>query len=596
MTVRPARSAVPVEQTWNLEGLYPTPEDWEADLAAVDASLPDLSRYAGRLGDGPQELLACLRTRDRIEKHAYRVYWYAHNRLSEDQADPARQSFQARGTAMYARVASALSFIRPELLALPDGTVESYLGSEPELGIYRLQLTDILAEKKHMLGTEAESVLAQMSELMGAPYDIWNSTTNADIKFDPVTDEEGNQVPMSLSAMMRLLQSHDRSVRAAAYESARKGFADHKRTIAAAFAAAQKRDATVARLRRYSSSLAAELEPEYLPEALFHNLLKVAEEGTEHFRRYMSFRRRELGLDTLMPWDLQAPLDLDLKADISYEDAFALIKEALAPLGSGYRTILERAHGERWVDWADNAGKRFGAYSAPIYDYNPVICMTWQGKVADAFTLAHELGHSAHAVFARKQPFPYYHSGLFLAEMASTANELLLARHMLKTTTDRALRRYVLTRALSAFTSNFFGGSLSAAFQLHVHEAVEKGQALTYESITEAFTAILKRWYGDTVEVTPEGMGHTWMRAPHNFRGFYSYQYATGISAAAAFVDAILSEGEPAVKRFLGFLNAGSSAHAIDILKEAGVDMTTPEPIEKAVALFADLVDELERT
>jgi oligoendopeptidase F len=301
-------------------------------------------------------------------------------------------------------------------------------------------------------------------------------------------------------------------------------------------------------------------------------------------------------VERLESWDLSAPLDADVDAEITFKDAYGMIVNALAPLGTAYRAILDRAFAERWIDWADNEGKEAGAYSWGCFGYHPVIMMTWQGKIADAFTLAHELGHTVHSVLSgENQPFIYSGYTSFLAEMASTTNELLLARYLLKTTSNRKLRRYVLTRALGAFTSNFWGGSTMAALQLQMHEAVERGEPLSYESISLMQADILKRWHGDTVNITPEGAGAQWLRTLHHFRNFYSYQYATGISAAAAFTDSILTDGEPAVRRYLGFLSAGSSAHDIDILRAAGLDMTTSAPIEKAVAYFGQLVTELEQ-
>ncbi|MDF2630625.1 MAG: oligoendopeptidase [Symbiobacteriaceae bacterium] len=559
MSKRLTRQEAPIEQTWDLEGLYPTTAAWEADLAKVEASLPTLAGYQGRLGEGPATLLACLNEYFAGNQRMSQVFWFAYNSCTVDQGNPVVQGMRDRAMAMLARAEAAAAFIKPEILALPEGVVKQYLEEEPGLGLYRLYLSDLLAEKAHMLGAEAEGVIAAMGELTEAPYIIWQNTTAADIVFEPVTDEKGNVVPMSVAALFRLLQSPDRTVRQAAYESATKAFMAHKRTIAATMATAQKRDAIIAKLRKYPSALHAALSEGHLPVELFHNLLKVSEAGAGHLRRYMEFRRKELGVDRLQAWD-------------------------------------EQAIAGRWVDWADNDGKEAGAYSWGCYGYHPVIMMTWQGKIADAFTLAHELGHTVHSVLsARKQPYVYSDYTNFLAEMASTTNELLLARYLLSTTTDRKLRRYVLTRALGAFTANFWGGSMSAAIQQWMHETVEKGEPFTFESMTAAQVDVYKRWYGETVEVTPEGMGASWLRVLHHFRNFYSYQYATGISAAAAFAEAILTEGEPAVARYLGFLSAGSSAHPIEILKAAGLDMTTPAPMEAAVEYFGRLVTELER-
>lgn len=593
---RPERREVPVEQTWDLDGLYPDTAAWEADLDAVAGLLAAVTAYRGRLGDGAPAIVGCLRAHDLLRQTVHRVIWFASNRLAEDQGDPARQALRDRAMAMASRVGAATAFIEPELLALPEGTIDRHLATDPDLAIYRRLLTDILEDRAHTLSAEGESLLASLGEVFRAPYEIWQSATNADMRFDPVLDEAGRAVPMSLSALGRLLQSPDRRVRADAYGSAARAFDGHKRALAAAFAAAQKRDVVLARARRYPSALAAALAPIHLPETLFHTLLRVAEAGAGPFRRSMDLRRAALGVDRLLPCDLQAPLDRDLSLEIRFGDAYDTVIASLAPLGEEYRAVLEAARRERWVDWADNAGKSSGAYSSACYGYHPVILLNWQGNVGDTFTLAHELGHAVHSTFStRAQPYVSSHYPLFLAEIASTTNELLLARHLLDTVDDPALRRYVLTRTLGSFNANFYGGAMLAALQLAVHQMVEQGRPLTYESVTAANEAILRRWYGDTLEITPEAAGN-WTRPPHHFQNFYAYQYATGIAAAAAFADAILRDGSPAVASYLGFLRAGSSAHALDTLAAAGLDLTDPAPLERAVSVYDAFLRELEAT
>ena len=594
---RPPRSSVPPERTWDLAGLYPDVAAWEADLAAGKALLPALAACSGYLGEGAGPLLACLRQQEAVAQVRQRLWWFAANRLAEDQADPERQSLQQRALAFYGESEAAGAYLKPEILALPPGTVAACLAAEPALQPYRLLLQDILDEKEHLLGTEAEAVIAQMTELLQAPYTVFNSTAQADVTFDPVVDEKGETVPMSSSALGRLLLSPERRVRQEAYESAGRAYAAHRRTLAATFAAAQQRDVILARLRRYPNSLAAALAPGHLPESLYHTLISVSEGRSEELRRYLRYRQQALGLAPLQPWDLQVPLDAGLDPSIGYDEAWELVMAALAPLGADYRAILEEARRSRWVDWADNAGKEDGAYSAHCYGYHPVILLNWQGTMGDAFTLAHELGHSCHSVLsARHQPYTYSDYSLFVAEMASTTNELLLARHLLATIRDRSLRRYVLTRAIVAFQGNFWGGSMGAALMLQVHQMAERGEPLTYESVSAASAQTLRRWYGDTVAVTPETSGSTWLRVPHHYLNYYNYQYATGISAAAAFAAAILEAGAPAVGRYLSFLRSGSSAHDLDLLRAAGLDMTTPAPIERAVDTFALLVTELENS
>lgn len=593
---RPPRSTAPGEQTWDLESLFPSNQVWEAEYERVQNRLSELAHFQGRLGESAETLLACLRLRDELGQQAFQVAFFGFNRVSEDQTDQVRQGLASRARILWSQTETAGSFIRPELLSLPDGTVETFVESCRDLRLYRHHLYDVLEQKEHMLGSEAEAVLATLGEVLQSPYEAFNNAVNADAAFEPVTDSEGETLPVTVATVGSLLESQERDVRRAAYLSLRKGLDSYKRTLASTHSAAQRRDALVARLRRYPSSLAAALAEAHLPLELFHNLIRVANEGSQHFRRYTELRQARLGLDRLMPWDLLAPLEPTARAEVSFHEAMELIATALAPLGPEYAAVLEQARRGRWIDWADNDGKQAGAYSWGCYGFHPIILMNWTGRVTDLFTLAHELGHTVHSVMTtRNQPYIYGHYTSFLAEMASTANEILLARHLLDRWTEPALRRLVLEQNIRSFQGNFWGASAVAEHQLVCHEMAEQGRPLTYEAVTEAYVEIMQRRYGGTVEVTPEGIGSAWLQVLHNYRNFYSYQYATGISAGAAFADAILTEGEPAVQRYLRFLSAGSSAYDIEILLEAGLDFRTPAPMERAVALYAGLVDELDR-
>ncbi len=596
MVRRPGRTEVPVEQTWNLEGLYATAADWEAELGRVEALLPELAAYAGRLGNGAAEVLACLQLNDSVLMRAEQVAWFAQNRYAEDQGDPARVAMLERAMRLGAGAQAAGAFVKPELLGLPEADLTAWFEREPGLAVYRKFLDDLLAEKAHMLGAEAEAVLAEVSPLLQAPFDIWQQTTNVDLRFDPITNERGEQVPMSLGAWINFSSSPVREVRQAADESFQRAYAAHSHTIGAAIAAATRRDAVLARLRKYPSALAAALAREQMPEEVFHNLLRVCEAGTVQYRRHLDYKRRAMGLEQLMPWDLRAQVGTGSQAAIPFDEAFAMIQEALAPLGPEYAAVLERAYAERWVDWADNEGKGGNAYSSGCYGYHPAVKIQWHGTLLDVFTLCHELGHALHAWFtSQNQPYVYSQYTVALAETASTTNEILLARHLMAKEADTEFKRAVLGMALTSFDDNFFFAGAMAVLQKEMHQAAEEGRPLTCDSITSMNTEILKRWYVDVAAVTPEGLGARWNWQPHHFLDFYGYQYTLGISAAAAFADAILTEGEPAAARYLGFLRAGSSAPPLQILRAAGLDMSTPEPVERAVAVYGALVDQLEK-
>jgi oligoendopeptidase F len=597
MTQQPHRKAVPLEQTWDLDSLYPSVTDWEAELGALEILVAEYQEACPRLGVAADGFLAMLRLIDQIRQMLARLTYYADNRQAEDAADPQRQALRERSGAASALVSTALASFKPAVLALPDGTVERWLREQPALAPYRLSLAEIRAQKAHQLGVEAEAVIGALSELTQAPFTIWQNTVSADLTMDPVNDHAGHETPMSYAALSRFYQSPHRTVRRAAFDSLNAGYARHKHTIAATLATAIKRDVLLARLRRYPSAVAAALAPVGLPEAALRNLVDTAEAGSAHLRRYMTFRSRELGLNQQAPYDMGISLDNDATSFIPFTDGFALVREATAVLGPEYRALLDRAHRERWVDWADNLGKTAIPFSRDCYGYHPAVNLPWHGTLADVMLLAHELGHALHTAFSqRAQPYVLSAYTGLLAETASTTNELLVANHLRTVSAERRVRRLALIKTIDSFITNFFYGSMATALQLALHDMAERGEALTYESITAVSTAIYQRFYGDTLAVTAAGIGSQWLRVSQHYFGFYSYQYVTGIAAAAAVSVEILSGEASALHRYLTFLKAGSSAPPLDVLRLAGVDLLSRLPGERAVAAFSDLVTALEHS
>ncbi len=596
MSKRQSRAQVPVHQTWDLEGLYPDHQTWAADVVALRATLVDHGRFAGRLGDSAEVLLACLQHRDEIRWRFDRIDYYASNRLAEDQGDPERVGLHEQARALAAQVESAVSFFRPELLGLSEEQIHAFLRESQGLRTYRKLLMDLIDERQHTLGAEAESVLAQVSELTQVPLSVYGSVVHADMRFDPVRDDDGSSVPVSLGSLSRLYQSSDRAVRKAAFESLNRGYLAHRNSLSAALAGAVKRDVMLAQLRRHRTSLDFYLAKDGLSEEVFTSFLETAELGSVHLRRYLELRRRKLGVCRLAPYDMGVPLDPDVATRFSFADAFALIIRAMATLGPEYLHLLERARDERWCDWAGNQGKSVVPFSRDCYGYRPAISLHWSGTLDDVFVLAHELGHALHSTLSQSaQPIVYGKYPAVLAETASTMNEVLLAQYLLSTQQESAVRRHLLTRVLNAFVTNYYFGAIAASFQLAIHEMAERGQPLTYESFTSTNMVVLKRFYGDALEISAEGLGAQWLRPPQHYMGYFSYQYAVGISAAAGCASAIQRTGEDAVARYLRFLRSGSSAPPAQLLSEAGIDPGAAATFEYPVALFASWVDELER-
>jgi oligoendopeptidase F len=597
------REQAPLEQTWNLGDIYATPEDWAADARRLDEDNATVSSYQGRLGEGAATLLACLRARDTLNERLQRLASYARLNASADGSSARNQGMAATAAALDAAADAALSFIATELLALPEGAVEGYLRDESDLETYRPLLVNVLRRRAHMLAPAAEEAVAALGEVLDAPYMVYQRATAVDMACPPIQDTSGQVLPVSIARyVFGLAQSPDRETRRRAYESLAHGLDGNKASLATTLAAYVTRNVTLARLRHYASATEMILDGQRVPLAVYTNVLDVVhDEIAPHMRRLLRLRQRVLGLDRLYRYDLEAPLDPGYDPPVTFEESERLIREGLRGLGAQYGAMLGAAFRDRWIDRADNAGKGSGAFCAPVYGVHPYVFTTWQDQMRNAFVLAHELGHAGHMLrSARAQSvsnaMENFESIKFFIEAPSTANELLLGHHLLDTTDDPRLRRWIILQLLGTFTHNMVTHLLEAHFERRLYALAEAGQPLTAAAIMDVQGAVFERFFDGTV-VTDEAARLYWLQQPHFYLGgLYPYTYSAGLSCAYGVTEAIRAEGQPAVDRWLATLALGTTLPAVELARRAGVDMTTPEPIRRAVGFFSTLVDELERS
>ncbi|MFZ5826230.1 MAG: oligoendopeptidase F [Bacillota bacterium] len=590
------RQDVPAEHKWDLDAVYPTVEAWEQDYAKVEAMLPQLTAFQGKLGESSQILLKALQTRDEVHRLLEQVSVFANMKEDEDTANSTYQAISSRGTALYAKVAAAGSFMTPEILSIPTETIQGWLESDTALAAYRHELEDTIREKAHVRSPEVEELLAQASEVGSAPSDIFGKLNHADMKFPKIRDEEGNEVELTHGRYLRFLESPVRRVRQEAFEALYSTYAKFRNTLASTHANSVKKDVFFARARKFPSARAMALSRTNVPESVYDNLIGAVHRNLPSLHRYVQLRRKLLGLDELHMYDLYTPMVAEVDKKIPYQEAVDTLMKALAPLGDEYISVArDGLTDSRWVDVYENAGKRSGAYSYGAYTTKPFILMNYQDTLDSMFTLAHELGHSMHSYLTRQhQPYHYGSYTIFVAEVASTFNEALLTDYLVKNTEDKKLKMYLINHQLESIRTTLYRQTMFAEFEHLTHQKAEKDQALTADLLSEMYYDLNKRYYGTEGMVIDEQIALEWARIPHFYSAFYVYQYATGISASAALSQQVLSEGKPAVDRYLGFLKKGSSDYSTNILKEAGVDMTSPEPVQQALDLFASLLDQME--
>jgi len=589
------RDEVKVEETWRLEDIFPTDQAWEEEYLLIESFSKEAETYKGTLGNGSDALFKALTYRDSLSERLRRLYTYAHLKTDQDTTNSFYQAMESRAKTLLVKASTAMSFFLPELLSIDEETLNNLVENNESLLLYKQEIEEINSERPHVLPAEQEELLAQLSEVTGSASETFSMLNNADLKFPKVKNEDGEEVELSHGRYIGFLESNDAKVREEAFKAMYSTYGKFQNTFASTLSGNIKSDNVSARIRNYPSARAAAMSNNHIPEQVYDNLVSTINKNVHLLQRYVALRKKVFELDELHMWDLFAPLVPDADMKISYEDAAKTMVDSFHPLGEEYSEIVKEGLENRWVDVRENAGKRSGAYSSGAYGTNPYVLMNWQDNVSNLFTLAHEFGHSVHSYYSRKhQPYVYSGYSIFVAEVASTVNEAILNDHLLKTTEDEQKRIYLLNYWLDGFRGTVFRQTMFAEFEHLIHELDQQGVALTAEKLTTEYYALNQKYFGEDI-VIDEEIGVEWARIPHFYYNYYVYQYATGYSAAVALSNQILTEGEPAVERYINnFLKAGSSDYPIEVLKKAGVDMTSAAPIEEACRVFEEKLNELE--
>ncbi|HDR8184814.1 TPA: oligoendopeptidase F [Bacillus thuringiensis] len=595
---RHIRAEVPTELTWDLSDLFESDKDWETALRVLTDDIKKLDAFKGQLHTSPTTLLHCLLLEEELLMKLTKLYSYANLKESTDRTNPVIQANSSKISALWTKVHTALSFIHNEILSFDEGTIEKYLAEETKIEPFRKSLLDILQKRKHTLSPETEEALAALGEVHSSPYKIYGMTKLADMDFTSIQDEQGNELPVSFALFESKYEfSPSADIRRKAYSSFVSTLKRYKNTVATTYATEVKKQVTLSRLRKFESVTHMLLEPQKVPLEMYNNQLDIIyKELAPHMRRFADLKKKVLGLDQMLFCDLHAPLDPEFNPTITYKEAGKLIQDSLKVLGDEYSSIIQKGFKERWVDLADNVGKSTGAFCSSPYGSHPYILITWQNTMRGCFTLAHEFGHAGHFYLANKnQRIMNVRPSMYFVEAPSTMNELLLAQHLLATTDDKRMRRWVILQLLGTYYHNFVTHLLEGEYQRRVYTLADEGEALTATTLTEIKTNVLSTFWGNSVEID-EDAGLTWMRQPHYYMGLYSYTYSAGLTASTAVAQMIKEEGQPAVDRWLDVLRAGGTMKPLELMKHAGVDMSKPDAIRRAVSYVGSLIDELERS
>ncbi|WP_010093590.1 oligoendopeptidase F [Ornithinibacillus scapharcae] len=590
-----SRSEVPVERTWRLEDIFATDEAWEEELNSLKTDLPKISEYQGKVANSADSLYNVLKLQDELSERLGKLYTYSHMRYDQDTTNAHYQALNSRAESVLTLAQSSMSYLVPEILKMDEETVKRYLEEKEELKLYEHVLNEIIRQRKHVLSETEEALLAEASEVLSTGSQTFGMLNNADLKFPSITNEKGEEVDLTHGRYVGFLESKDRRVRQDAFKAMYETYGQFKNTFASTLGGTVKAHNFDAKVHHYESARQAALDNNNIPETVYDNLVEAVNERLPLLHRYAKLRKEVLGVEELHMYDMYASLVQDVDMEIPYEKAQEYVLESIQPLGEEYIRVIKEGFENRWIDVEENKGKRSGAYSSGSYGTNPYILLNWQDRVNDLFTLTHELGHSAHSYFTRKyQPYRYGNYSIFVAEVASTCNEALLNDYMLKTIEDEKQKLYLLNHFLEGFRGTVFRQTMFAEFEHEIHKRAQDGEALTADYLTKIYYELNKKYFGEDV-VSDEEIGLEWARIPHFYYNYYVYQYATGYSAATALANKILSGEEGAVDHYLGFLKAGSSDYPIEVLKKAGVDMTSKQPILDALDVFEEKLNEMEK-
>lgn len=573
------RSEVREEDTWNVKDMYENVEAWEADLTEIQKNTKEVVKMEGQVAASAKNLFFVLETLAKIGQKIKFAYNYAQRLFDQDQKDATHQAMSAKVGMLYAEVSSQIAFINPEILETEDEVLEKYYKEIPELELYRKQIEEIKRLKEHSLSAEMEKLIAMTSEMSQVASDTYSFFNNADIMFPEILDENGEKVRLTQGRFVPMLESADRRVRKDAFENFYKSYEQFLNTLASLYNGQVKQQIFYAKARKYNSTLEAAVDSNNVSPNVYHNLVDTMEKNMDKMHRYVRLRKKCLGVDELHMYDIYTPMIPDMAKEVSFEDAKETVLKALAPLGEDYVAKVREGFENRWIDVYENEGKRSGAYSSGAYGTHPYVLLNYNGTLDNMFTLAHEMGHAMHSYYSNEnQPYIYAGYKIFVAEVASTCNEILLMEYLLKNTTDKKERAYLLNHYLDSFKGTVYRQTQFAEFEMKTNKLVEDGESLTAENLCRLYLELNQKYYGEDM-ISDKEISYEWARIPHFYYNFYVYQYATGFSSAVAIAHSILKEGAPAVERYKKFLSGGCSKSPVDLLKIAGVNLETPAPI-----------------